>query len=123
MDAINDHSEIETTTRTLDTEPDVSSSCGDVTDTESLSHGGVASGGGESSSDHEFEDVEIDGQTYQSDLDGRSDVSGLELDNDSDTGGLEDRSDIEEIADERDMVEVDDSCTGESDDESECDDK
>ena len=64
MDAIDYHSEIETTTHTLDTDPDVSS-CGDVPDTESLSdYGGVASGGGESSSDHEFEDdFEIDGQT------------------------------------------------------------
>ena len=51
------------------------------------------------------------------------DVSGLdELDNDGDTGGLEDRSDTEEIADKRDIL-VDNLCTGESDDESECNDK
>ena len=115
----------ETTTHAIDPEH----ACGDVTDAESLSDcGGVALGGGESGSDNEFDnDVEIDGQTYQSDLEGKSDASGLdELDNDSDTAGLENGlengSDVEEIDESDILEEVDDVCTEESDDESECDD-
>ena len=100
----------ETTTHAIDPEH----AWGDVTDAESLSDcGGVALGGGESGSDNEFDnDVEIDGQTYQSDLEGKSDASGLdELNDDSDTGGLENGSNVEEIDDESE--EVDDVCTKE----------
>ena len=84
----------------------------------------ASEGGGESSSENEFEDdLRIDGLTYQSDLDEKSDVSGLELDNDSDAGGLGGGSDIEEIDNESNSLEeIDDISTEESNDESECDD-
>ena len=139
MNDIDSHNEMETTTHSVglhggsDTEPDVSaahSSHGDIEPNQSLGddEGGVTSEGdtyGESGSENEFEDdLELDEQTYQSDPDGESDVSGLEEpDNDGDLGGLDDGSGIEEIDDESDgLEEVDDICTEESDDESECDD-